>query len=68
MIRTEKDWNEHQHLPYPIAKTESEKIAWELADKYKVPMISLCPGAVFGRYDYKVTPSINRYAGSSLTI
>ena len=57
IVRTEKDWNEHENLPYAIAKTKSEKIAWELADKHKLPMISLCPAAVFGRYDYKVTPS-----------
>lgn len=56
-ILTEKDWSHNKNLLYGIAKTSSEKLAWELAEKNKVPMISLCLAAVLGRYDYKVTPS-----------
>lgn len=56
-VLTNKDWNQNENVPYGIAKTKSELLAWELSDKYKIPMISLCPGAIFGRYDYRVTPS-----------
>jgi dihydroflavonol-4-reductase len=56
-ILTPKDWSANQNVPYGIAKTKSEQLAWELADKHHIPMISLCPGAILGRYDYRVTPS-----------
>ena len=57
LLLTEEDWNDQDNLPYGIAKTKSEQIAWELSEKFNVPMIVLCPAAIYGRYDYKVTPS-----------
>jgi dihydroflavonol-4-reductase len=57
VILTEKDWSQTDYVPYGIAKTKSEQLAWELSDKNNIPMISLCPAAIYGRYDYKVTPS-----------
>lgn len=59
-VLTVKDWNLNSRVPYGIAKAKSEELAWELSTKYNIPMISLCPGAIFGRYDYRVTPS-NRF-------
>jgi dihydroflavonol-4-reductase len=56
-IRTAADWNERPHSPYARAKTFSERLAWEEADKAGVPMIALCPGAIFGPHDYRMTPS-----------
>lgn len=56
-ILTGADWNEHPHSYYAKAKTSSERLAWEEADKFSVPMISLCPGAIFGPLDYRLTPS-----------
>jgi dihydroflavonol-4-reductase len=56
-ILTEKDWTDHDYVPYGIAKTKSERLAWELSAKNNITMISLCPAAIYGRYDYKVTPS-----------
>jgi len=53
----ENDWNKNDTLAYSVAKTRSEQLAWELSDKYSIPMISLCPGQIFGRYDYRITPS-----------
>ena len=55
--RSEADWNDRPHLPYYRAKTESERLAWSLAAELKVPLAVLCPGAITGRYDYRVTPS-----------
>lgn len=54
---TENDWSVQDNVPYGIAKAKSEQIAWELSAKTNVPMIVLCPAAIYGRYDYKVTPS-----------
>lgn len=56
-IRTAADWNDAPHSPYTRAKTSSERLAWEEAEKAGVPMISLCPGAIFGAHDYRMTPS-----------
>lgn len=56
-IRTAADWNDRPHTPYARAKTESERIAWDLAGEMGIPMIALCPGAMFGPYDYRITPS-----------
>ena len=56
-VLTEKDWTDHDFVPYGIAKTKSEQLAWELSAKKNIPMISMCPAAIYGRYDYKVTPS-----------
>lgn len=56
-IRTASDWNDRPHSPYARAKTFSERLAWEEADKAGVPMIALCPGALFGPHDYRMTPS-----------
>lgn len=62
-IRTAEDWNDHPHSPYARAKTFSERLAWEEADKAGVPMIALCPGALFGPYDYRMTPSSRMLLG-----
>lgn len=56
-LRTAADWNDQPHSYYARAKTISEQLAWEEADKAGVPMIALCPGALFGPLDYKPTPS-----------
>ena len=71
-ILTEKDWSNNKNILYGVTKTSSEKLAWELAEKNKVPMISLCLAAVLGRYDYKVTPSnrliFDMLKGAGLTV
>ena len=56
-ILTEKDWSDNKNVLYGMAKTNSEKLAWDLSEKNNIPMISLCLAAALGRYDYKVTPS-----------
>jgi dihydroflavonol-4-reductase len=56
-ILTPNDWSHHDFVPYGVAKTKSEQLAWELSAKNNIPMISLCPAGIYGRYDYKVTPS-----------
>lgn len=71
-LLTEKDWSDQDYVPYGIAKTKSEQIAWELSEKNNVPMISLCPAAIYGRYDYKITPSnrlpVDIFKGMGMTV
>lgn len=62
-VLTADDWNDCPHSLYARAKTFSERTAWELADRAGVPMISLCPGALFGPYDYRPTPSTRMLLG-----
>jgi dihydroflavonol-4-reductase len=56
-ILTAKDWNQDARNPYAMAKTESERAAWQLAEQTGIEMISICPGALLGPYDYRITPS-----------
>ncbi|KAA3660957.1 MAG: NAD-dependent epimerase/dehydratase family protein [Chloroflexi bacterium] len=52
---TTKDWNDHSENPYALAKTKSERAAWQLAETNDIPMIAICPNGVFGPYDYRPT-------------
>lgn len=54
--RTPFDWNEDPRTSYSSAKTQSEKVAWQLASETGIPMISLCPAGLWGPYDYRLTP------------
>ncbi|MBI3158365.1 MAG: NAD-dependent epimerase/dehydratase family protein [Chloroflexi bacterium] len=56
-LRTEQDWFDEADMPYTIAKRDSERIAWTLAEALDVPFISLNPPVVLGRFDYRITPS-----------
>jgi dihydroflavonol-4-reductase len=56
-VLTHKDWNQNARNPYTIAKIESEREAWRLADKMGIEMIAICPTGLIGPYDYRVTPS-----------
>ena len=71
-LLTEKDWSDQDYVPYGIAKTKSEQIAWELSKQYNLPMIVLCPAAIYGRYDYKITPSnrllVDIFKGVGMTV
>jgi dihydroflavonol-4-reductase len=55
--RTGADWNDKAAGAYYVAKTRSERRAWELAESLSVPMVVLNPSSVVGQYDYRVTPS-----------
>jgi nucleoside-diphosphate-sugar epimerase len=56
---TRDDWNTESQLggvggvknwgnSYQWSKMESERIAWQLCDQYKIPMTALCPSFLFG--------------------
>ena len=57
MELTEKDWNKAAIEPYARAKTEAEKNAWGLADKYQINMVTVLPSAMLGPYFYRHTPT-----------
>lgn len=54
---SEKDWNRSELIPYYVAKTKAEELAWDLSGKYNIPLLVFCPSGVLGRYDYSVTPT-----------
>ena len=53
--QTAADWNDNPHTAYARAKTQSERLAWELSAQHNIPMISLCPSAILGPNDYRPT-------------
>ncbi len=44
----EKTWNKEFTNPYRKAKTLSEQLAWDLAKKYKIDLITVLPAAIIG--------------------
>lgn len=44
----EESWNDQTTVPYVKAKTESEKLAWTLAEELGVNLVTVLPGVVLG--------------------
>ena len=59
--KTEEDWQKLKHSPYTIAKTESEKRAWELAETHDLDLRVINPGGVLGGRFVNPTPSIDYF-------
>ena len=57
VLRGPADWNPHSDEPYIIAKTRSERLAWERSEKLGVPLVVINPSGILGRHDCKRTPS-----------
>lgn len=55
---TEKGWNSSQKNIYFKSKVDSEKLAWELAKKLSIDMVSVLPGAMIGGDCYNLTPTM----------
>lgn len=53
----ERRWNAHATNPYIRGKTESERLAFELADELGLELVSVLPVGVLGRFDYRKTPT-----------
>lgn len=51
--------------PYARAKTESERLAWTLADELDLNMVSVLPGTIVGPHSYRLTPTM-RYLKQAL--
>ena len=52
-------WQEGSPLPYTVAKTESERLAWRLAEELNLDLRVINPGAVLGGGFSRPTPSTN---------
>ncbi len=59
--KTEEDWQTLRSSPYTVAKTESERLAWELAKKHGLDLRVINPGAVLGGGFAKPTPSVDYF-------
>ena len=59
--KTEEDWQTLRSSPYTIAKTESERVAWELAKKHDLDLRVINPGGVLGGGFVKPTPSVDYF-------
>ena len=55
----ENDWTSDIRVPYLKAKTEGEKLAWDIAKDKKLDMVSVLPGAIGGPGFVKNTPTID---------
>jgi len=55
-ILNETDWNDAPDSVYAETKVNSEKIAWELAKVYSLPLIVVNPSVILGYYDFRLTP------------
>lgn len=53
----EDAWHEAPVDVYWRAKTESERLAHALSEESGIPIRVVCPAAVIGRLDYRITPS-----------
>ena len=57
---TESTWRtEFHNNPYVQSKTESEQLAWQLAEEYDVDMVSVLPGAIIGPHCFSLTPTMD---------
>ena len=56
--KTEADWQTDRFSPYTIAKTDSEKRAWKLAESLNLDLRVINPGAVMGGNFVQPTPSV----------
>jgi len=57
--KTEDDWQSVRSSPYIIAKTDSERKAWKLAEEFGLDLRVINPSAVIGGGFVNPTPSVN---------
>jgi len=55
----ENEWTSDTRVPYLKAKTEGEKLAWEIAKDKKLNLVSVLPGAIGGPGFARNTPTID---------
>ncbi|TGL54649.1 SDR family NAD(P)-dependent oxidoreductase [Leptospira wolffii] len=54
----ESSWNDTAKEPYAISKTLSEKLAWELAEKLGLNLVTVLPGTILGPQFSQPTSSL----------
>jgi dihydroflavonol-4-reductase len=55
----ETHWAKDLKVPYLRAKTEGEKLGWEIAKKLKINLVTVLPGAISGSGFVRNTPTID---------
>jgi dihydroflavonol-4-reductase len=62
-LRDETQWHDDPQTTYFLAKTKSERLAWQVADELDIDMVTVNPTAILGQYDYRITPSTKLVRG-----
>lgn len=57
-VKDESQWQTDRASPYTIAKTESERLAWKLAEQLDLDLRVMNPGGVLGGGFVDPTPSV----------
>ncbi|MBA4695627.1 MAG: NAD-dependent epimerase/dehydratase family protein [Candidatus Poseidoniales archaeon] len=57
IVKDEANWNDNFSMPYTRAKTESEKMAWKLAEELGLDLRVINPSGVLGGSFSRPTPS-----------
>ena len=50
-------FNDEKENIYYKSKIDSERLAWEIAEKHNLDMVSVCPSAMIGSHAVRLTPS-----------
>lgn len=58
---TETTWNPVRTNVYFQSKTDSEKLAWELAEKFGLDLVSVLPAAMIGENCFGITPTMSLF-------
>ena len=58
-VKDEAAWNTDASLPYTVAKTQSERLAWRLAEELGLDVRVINPTAVLGGGFVRPTPSVD---------
>ena len=59
VVKDENNWQTNTEMPYTVAKTESERIAWKLASELELDLRVINPSGVLGGDFIKPTPSVD---------
>ena len=63
IVLNETHWNDDPQMTYFVAKTKSERLAWQIADELDIDMVTVNPTGILGQYDYRITPSTSLVRG-----
>jgi dihydroflavonol-4-reductase len=55
---TEAGWNSNVSNTYFRSKNDSERLAWQLASRHGLEMVSVLPAAMIGGHCYRLTPTM----------
>ena len=64
VIKDHTFWNDGANEPYSRAKTESEKLAWSLAEELNLDLRVINPSAIIGGGFSRPTPSVDFFEGA----